>query len=103
MVGVNALVLVESVAVSLLVFPSPPPDTVTDEQLEVRTEAAHEMVGLSQKMEGILRQVYSPDGINLGMNVGRAAGAGVAGGDQSEQTLRRLRSRAPAAIVGHAG
>jgi ATP adenylyltransferase len=26
-----------------------------------------------------LRQVYSPDGINLGMNIGRAAGAGVAG------------------------
>ena len=41
--------------------------------------AAREMMSLSQKMEGVLRQVYSPDGINLGMNVGRAAGAGVAG------------------------
>jgi ATP adenylyltransferase len=30
-------------------------------------------------MERVLRQVYSPDGINLGMNIGRAAGAGVAG------------------------
>jgi ATP adenylyltransferase len=37
------------------------------------------MMALSQKMEGVLRQVYTPDGINLGMNVGRAAGAGVAG------------------------
>jgi len=27
----------------------------------------------------VLRQVYTPDGINLGMNVGRAAGSGVAG------------------------
>src|SRR5947209_6551126 len=41
--------------------------------------AAREMISLSQRMEGVLRQVYSPDGINLGMNVGRAAGAGVAG------------------------
>jgi ATP adenylyltransferase len=41
--------------------------------------AAQEMMALSQKMEGVLRQLYSPDGINLGMNIGRAAGAGVAG------------------------
>ena len=40
---------------------------------------AHELMDLSQKMETVLRQVYSPDGINLGMNIGRAAGAGVAG------------------------
>jgi ATP adenylyltransferase len=40
---------------------------------------AHEMMSLSQKMEGLLRQIYSPDGVNLGMNLGRAAGAGVAG------------------------
>jgi ATP adenylyltransferase len=37
------------------------------------------MMALSQKMEHVLRQVYSPDGINIGMNIGRAAGAGVAG------------------------
>jgi ATP adenylyltransferase len=37
------------------------------------------MMALSQKMEGVLRQLYSPDGINIGMNIGRAAGAGVAG------------------------
>jgi ATP adenylyltransferase len=27
----------------------------------------------------VLREVYKPDGINLGMNIGKAAGAGVAG------------------------
>jgi ATP adenylyltransferase len=42
-------------------------------------EAAHEMMDLSQKMESVLRTLYSPDGINLGMNIGKAAGAGVAG------------------------
>ncbi len=50
-----------------------------DELQNVPEAAAHEMMSLSQKMEGVLRQVYSPDGINLGMNIGRAAGAGVAG------------------------
>jgi ATP adenylyltransferase len=32
-----------------------------------------------QKLEGILRQLYHPDGLNMGMNLGKAAGAGVAG------------------------
>lgn len=50
------------------------------DELQLLPEAAaQEMMALSQKMEGILRQVYSPDGINLGMNIGRAAGAGIAG------------------------
>jgi ATP adenylyltransferase len=30
-------------------------------------------------METVLRSLYRPDGINLGMNIGRAAGAGVVG------------------------
>jgi ATP adenylyltransferase len=42
-------------------------------------ETAQEMMQLSQKMEGTLRELYKPDGINLGMNIGKAAGAGVAG------------------------
>ena len=37
------------------------------------------MMMLCQRMEDILRQLYHPDGINLGMNIGKAAGAGVAG------------------------
>jgi ATP adenylyltransferase len=50
-----------------------------DELQKLPEETASEMMGLCQTMEGVLRAVYSPDGINLGMNVGRAAGAGVAG------------------------
>jgi ATP adenylyltransferase len=30
-------------------------------------------------MESVLRQLYTPDGVNLGMNIGKAAGAGIAG------------------------
>ncbi len=41
--------------------------------------AAAEMMALVQKVEGALREAYQPDGINLGMNIGKAAGAGVAG------------------------
>jgi ATP adenylyltransferase len=37
------------------------------------------MMDLSQRTERALRQLYSPDGVNLGMNIGKAAGAGVAG------------------------
>jgi ATP adenylyltransferase len=50
-----------------------------DELQKLPSEAAHEMMQLSQRMEGVLRQLYTPDGINLGMNIGKAAGAGVAG------------------------
>jgi ATP adenylyltransferase len=50
-----------------------------DELQKLPEAAAHEMMALTQKMERVLRQIYSPDGINLGMNIGRAAGAGVVG------------------------
>jgi ATP adenylyltransferase len=50
-----------------------------DELQKLPVEAAHEMMDLGQKMERVLRQLYTPDGINLGMNIGKAAGAGVAG------------------------
>ena len=50
-----------------------------DQMQRLAKETAHEMMDLSQKMEGVLRHLYNPDGINLGMNIGKAAGAGVAG------------------------
>ncbi len=50
-----------------------------DELQKLPTDAAQEMMFLTQKMEDTLRSLYRPDGINLGMNIGKAAGAGVAG------------------------
>jgi len=50
-----------------------------DELHKLPSAAAHEMISLAQAMERALRQLYSPDGVNLGMNIGKAAGAGVAG------------------------
>jgi len=38
-----------------------------------------EMMQLTQRAEIVLRLNYKPDGMNLGMNLGRAAGAGVVG------------------------
>jgi ATP adenylyltransferase len=50
-----------------------------DELQKLPEAAAQEMMGLCQKMEVVLRNIYTPDGVNLGMNIGRAAGAGVTG------------------------
>ena len=55
------------------------PYTHLDELQKLPTQAAQEMIALSQRMEGALRKLYHPDGINLGMNIGKAAGAGIAG------------------------
>jgi len=38
-----------------------------------------EMMRLAQRMESALRSLYHAAGVNLGMNIGEAAGAGVAG------------------------
>jgi ATP adenylyltransferase len=42
-------------------------------------ETAHEVMDLAQRAECALASVYSPDGYNFGLNLGRAAGAGVTG------------------------
>jgi ATP adenylyltransferase len=44
-----------------------------------RKGALTEIMELAQQIEGIFGKEYKPDGMNLGMNLGRAAGAGVAG------------------------
>ncbi|PYQ13968.1 MAG: HIT family hydrolase [Acidobacteria bacterium] len=41
-------------------------------------EELSEMMALSRRLEQAFREAYQPDGINLGMNLGQAAGAGVA-------------------------
>jgi ATP adenylyltransferase len=41
--------------------------------------AAAEMMALTRASEQQIRRLYLPDGVNLGMNIGAAAGAGIAG------------------------
>jgi len=50
-----------------------------DRLTKLPAETLTEMTELGQRLEGILFEVYRPDGVNVGMNIGRAAGAGVAG------------------------
>jgi ATP adenylyltransferase len=41
-------------------------------------EMTDELMDLAKKAQTVLREVYSPSGFNLGMNLGSAAGAGIA-------------------------
>lgn len=50
----------------------------TDSLMKLPDVEAAELMATAQLMEGTLREVYGPDGINLGLNLGEAAGAGVA-------------------------
>ena len=57
----------------LMVVPYRHVDTLT------RLEAAelHELADLTQRSEAALREAYQPQGINIGINLGRPAGAGI--------------------------
>ena len=46
---------------------------------EASSEELNEIVRLARDCEAALQDAYGPDGFNIGFNVGRAAGAGVAG------------------------
>jgi ATP adenylyltransferase len=39
---------------------------------------AHELIELAQRTERVFQKIYSPEGINMGLNLGKAAGAGIA-------------------------
>ncbi len=45
---------------------------------DARPEELHELLDLAQRCEKALESEYRPDGYNMGLNLGRAAGAGVA-------------------------
>ena len=46
---------------------------------ELSDEALVEMIRLAREAEKRLRALYRPDGLNFGINLGKSAGAGIAG------------------------
>jgi ATP adenylyltransferase len=50
----------------------------TNEFDSVAKEITDEMMDLTKRSQTALREVYSPSGFNMGMNLGAAAGAGIA-------------------------
>jgi ATP adenylyltransferase len=54
------------------------PYTHTDSLASLAPEVAQEMMATAQRVETMLRSVYRPHGLNFGLNLGEAAGAGVA-------------------------
>lgn len=45
---------------------------------EATREERHELMDLAARCVGALRRTYRPHGVNLGLNLGRSAGAGIA-------------------------
>jgi len=44
---------------------------------EMPGETTHEMADLAREAESLLQIAYNPDGLNIGLNLGEAAGAGI--------------------------
>ncbi len=44
---------------------------------QANEETTTEIMQLSRSGERVIEQIYTPDGLNLGMNLGEAAGAGI--------------------------
>ncbi len=59
----------------LMVIPYHHVDTIE----KLTMEELMEMMELTKKSLSVLRRAFNPDGFNIGINIGRAAGAGVAG------------------------
>lgn len=54
------------------------PYSHTAEIADLPKEVSDEMMDLTKLCQSIVKEIYQPNGINLGMNLGKAAGAGVA-------------------------
>src|ERR1700760_552368 len=50
-----------------------------DRIAKLEVDAAHELMDLARSTERALEKLYRPHGFNFGLNLGQAAGAGVAG------------------------
>ena len=46
---------------------------------DAHPETLAEMMRLTARAEKVLRELYRPDGLNIGMNMGASAGAGITG------------------------
>ncbi len=44
---------------------------------ELNSKELHEMIELVSFCTSVLKKVFNPDGINIGLNIGEAAGAGI--------------------------
>lgn len=58
----------------LLIAPSRHVGCIT----ELRAEENHRLIDMVQKATAIVQKLFSPDGVNIGLNIGSAAGAGIA-------------------------
>jgi ATP adenylyltransferase len=53
------------------------PNRHVSQLADLSTEEVHDLFSTVQLSEKILRELYTPDGLNIGMNIGKAAGAGI--------------------------
>ena len=74
-----------------------------DRLAKLSIEAAHEMMDLAQQTERALDRIYRPHGFNFGMNVGQAAGAGVAAAGAASAAFKATTGAAASARASSTG